>query len=335
MNHQPFEKFPHFDQPVAANGYAWWYVDAVSDDGSEALTLIAFVGSVFSPYYARARRRAPADPMEHCAINAVFYSRRGKRWAMTERPGRAVHRSAHSLEIGPSSVVWDGSSLIFQLDELTVPLPTRLRGQVRIWPTAVTLNEFALDRHGQHHWRPIAPCARVEVNLSHPRRQWSGQGYWDSNIGTRPLEQDFDSWNWSRASQAEGAVILYEGSYRDTGCFSLALNADRDGNLTPFTPPAPATLAATRWWRIARQTRADGGAAEVVSTLEDTPFYSRSLLTKSLLNRPVTMVHESLSMTRFRSAWVPRLLPFRMPRAGFSSRPGKLVKPESFRSRVR
>ncbi|MCK7475445.1 MAG: hypothetical protein MZV49_22675 [Rhodopseudomonas palustris] len=34
----------------------WWYIDAISDDGTEGLTIITFVGSVFSPYY---RSRAP------------------------------------------------------------------------------------------------------------------------------------------------------------------------------------------------------------------------------------------------------------------------------------
>ena len=48
-----------FDTPVAPGGYAWWYIDALSDDGRCGLTIIAFIGSVFSPYYALARRRAP------------------------------------------------------------------------------------------------------------------------------------------------------------------------------------------------------------------------------------------------------------------------------------
>ncbi|NBO88372.1 MAG: carotenoid 1,2-hydratase, partial [Betaproteobacteria bacterium] len=34
---------------VPSGGYLWWYVDAMSDDGQFGLTLIAFVGSVFSP----------------------------------------------------------------------------------------------------------------------------------------------------------------------------------------------------------------------------------------------------------------------------------------------
>ncbi len=47
---------PRFDAPVPAGGYAWWYVDALSDDGAHGLTIIAFIGSVFSPFYAWSRR---------------------------------------------------------------------------------------------------------------------------------------------------------------------------------------------------------------------------------------------------------------------------------------
>ena len=53
---------PRFDQAVPPGGYAWWYVDALSDDGRHALTIIAFIGSVFSPYYAAARRRGTRRP---------------------------------------------------------------------------------------------------------------------------------------------------------------------------------------------------------------------------------------------------------------------------------
>ena len=74
---------PHFDQPVPRDGYLWWYLDALSDDGRHGLTLIAFVGSVFSPYYARARRQAPTDPENHCAVNIAVYGP-GGRWAMKE-----------------------------------------------------------------------------------------------------------------------------------------------------------------------------------------------------------------------------------------------------------
>ena len=40
---------PAFDQLVPNGGYLWWYVDGISDDGKHGITIIAFVGSVFSP----------------------------------------------------------------------------------------------------------------------------------------------------------------------------------------------------------------------------------------------------------------------------------------------
>jgi len=54
----------------------------------------------------------------------------------------------------------------------------------------------------------------------------------------------------------------------------------------------------------------------VVETLEDTPFYARSLLATRLLGTEAIAVHESLSMERFASGWVQRLLPFRIRKHG-------------------
>ncbi len=106
-----FDAGSRFDQPVPHNGYAWWYVDGLSDDGRYGLTVIAFIGSVFSPYYARARRRGMADPSDYCAINAVLYGPRGKRWAMTERDRHALSRSDRHLCIGRSSLTDGGNEL--------------------------------------------------------------------------------------------------------------------------------------------------------------------------------------------------------------------------------
>ncbi len=312
--------FPDFAKPVPKNGYAWWYIDAVSDDGRRALTLIAFIGSVFSPYYFRARRRGKAEPLDHCALNVALYAHGGgdgaSRWAMTERGRAAVFRGGRELRIGPSSLDWEGECLRAQIDEIAVPRPSRIRGTVRIHPAALTGREFKLDGAGLHRWRPIAPCSRVEVDLSHPRLRWSGNAYWDANAGARPLEQDFASWNWSRSSREDGAAILYEGIRRGEAPFNLALRVNADGGVESFEPPESVQLASTRRWRVPRRTRADHGQAQVVKTLEDTPFYSRSLLRSRLLGQSVEQVHESLSLDRFGRGWVRMLLPFRMPRRG-------------------
>ena len=96
---------PDFARVVHANGYAWWYIDALSDDGQSGITIIAFIGSVFSPYYAFARRKGVADPLNHCAVNVAIYRKAANRWTMTERPRGAVSRTTNSFTVGPSQSV--------------------------------------------------------------------------------------------------------------------------------------------------------------------------------------------------------------------------------------
>ena len=142
---------PRFDIAVAPGGYAWWYCDALSDDGRFGLTIIAFIGSVFSPYYAWSGRR---DPLDHSAINVAIYGRNTRdtwakgRWAMTERGRQSVEIEANALRIGPSSLTWDGTALTIEIDETSAPIPTRLKGRVRVMPDAVTRQIFGLDREG-------------------------------------------------------------------------------------------------------------------------------------------------------------------------------------------
>jgi len=64
--------------------------------------------------------------------------------------------------------------------------------------------------------------------------------------------------------------------------------------------------------------RVDGmldSAGKIVKTLEDAPFYARSVVSAKLLGEPVTLMHESLSLDRFKMPIVQAMLPFRMPRA--------------------
>ena len=310
---------PAFDQAVPAGGYAWWYLDALSDDGRHGLTLIAFIGSVFSPYYARARRRGQgqADPHNHCAMNVALYDTAGagtpSGWCMTERGRSALRCTPTRLSIGPSALEWKGACLEAQINEVMVPWGGRLRGTLRLQPQALAGQSHSLDAAGLHQWMPIAPCARIEVILEQPALRWSGTAYLDSNRGDRPLEQDFSRWTWSRASLAQGhTAVLYDVTRSDRSNLSLAWCFDPAGGAAAFEP-APVVALPASGWRVPRATRADT-PVRVVQTLEDAPFYARSLIETQVMGERATAVHESLCMRRWAWPAVQLMLPFRMPR---------------------
>ena len=200
-----------FDHEVPPGGYAWWYLDAVSDDGQNALTVIAFIGSVFSPYYAWQRRRlgaGNADPNAHWAINVALYDlsrekRHGDRWTMTERIATSVKRDAQRLQIGPSALRWENGALIGNIQEFTAPIPRRVCGQFRVTPSVdihAQNHTIAIDGEGAHFWQPLAPTARISVEFTEPALCWSGHAYIDSNYGRVPLEATFREWQWARAT---------------------------------------------------------------------------------------------------------------------------------------
>lgn len=276
------------------------------------MTIIAFIGSVFSPYYAWARRKGPAEAAHFVALNVALYGAGGKRWALTERGRGRLRQSLDRLEIGPSALTWDGEGLTVSIDEWCAPIPQRVRGTVRLVPRAMPGRSFALDAAGRHQWRPIAPVADIAVDLDRPGLRWSGEGYLDSNAGTRPLEADFARWDWSRGVHRSGASVLYDVERTDGTAMSLALRFEGQGVSEHAAPPR-LRLPSTPLWRVPRFTQSEGGA-RVANTWEDTPFYARSSIRTRLFGEEVMAMHESLSLRRFVSPVVQMMLPFRMPR---------------------
>lgn len=301
-----------FSTHVPANGYRWWYLDALSDDGRYGLAIIGFVGSVFSPYYFSARKKGPADPEEFCSLNIGLYGATGHKWCMTERAKRHLDRSATQFKIGPSSMAWENGTLVIRMDEITVPFPSRVRGEIRLAPRVISQEEIALDPRAHHHWRPVAPVAEVEVRFEHPNISWRGTGYHDMNWGARPLEDDFSSWVWSRTALGDHAHIVYDRVLRDGSQSGFAIRIGPDGKSQAIPMPKNIELG-TAFWRMKRPAHADH-AVENIKTLEDAPFYTRSLFHTEIDDENVPVFHESLSLDRFTNPVIQKMLPFKMPR---------------------
>jgi carotenoid 1,2-hydratase len=234
------------------------------------------------------------------------------RWALTERGRADVRRDARRLSIGPSNLRQDGGRFVVDVDERTAPWGRPLRGRIVLTPQRELDTVVALDGASGHRWRPRIPLARVEVELTEPRLAFRGTGYLDENDGDEPLEAAFTRWNWSRVSSASGGVaIAYDVELRSGSALDHGLFLDARG---------PAKLCAARSvdvgrtrFGLARRVRVEASApATLLRTLEDGPFYARSVIETTLGAARAHGMHETVCLDRFSSRWVRFLLPFRM-----------------------
>lgn len=272
--------------------------------------MIAFIGSVFSPWYRWSGRR---DPFDHVCINVVTYGP-GGRFTMTDRGRPALRASADCFRVGPSALHWDGRQLVIEVDEISSPpVVSRVRGRITLTPSAITPTALDLTPDGRHRWRPFAPVARIDVQLSQGH-QWQGHGYFDANFGEAALEADFDFWTWGRFPHAGGATCFYDATRRDGTDLATALHFTPEGESTHIDAP-PLTRFARSRWAVRRETRADTGTRpRQVLAMLDAPFYTRAVVETRLGGETCQGVHEALDLTRFRGPWLMPMLALRVPR---------------------
>ena len=110
-----------------------------------------------------------------------------------------------------------------------------------------------------------------------------------------------------------GTIVSYNTQPLKGAANSLAIKIAPNGDVKRLETPDPVELTKTPIWKIKRTTRADS-TCSVLRTLEDTPFYSRSLVQSTVNGKSFTGFHESMALDRFKKRWVQLLLPFRMPR---------------------
>lgn len=279
--------------------------------------IIAFIGSVFSPDYYRAQRLGPADPYEHCAVNVALYSDPTRSWAFTHYGRRAVSCAPDVLGIAGNRFVWTPQKLTCRIEERGAPWPVLLRGVVTLNTAEHGATQIPLTPDGRHMWQALIPCGRVAVEFERPSLRWEGTGYLDSNYGSAPLHQGFRRWSWLRAHGRQATRVVYDLTPRETPAVRYALKF-ASGRWQTLASPLRTALVPASSWRVAREVAADlDTQPSVVRTLEDAPFYARTMVRTTLEDEPLTAMHESLSLQRFQSSWVRSLLPLRIRRSRF------------------
>jgi len=242
---------------------------------------------------------------------------------MTERSARFMSRDAQHFQIGPSQLQWTGRELLIDVDEWSVPIPRKVRGQIRLSADRFFHYQQNIDANGRHRWGPLAPKARISVDFESPRLRWEGHGYLDSNEGDEPIHVPFHEWDWSRAELKDGSVaVTYD--VRDRAMTQAAAHESSrlitarfhpNGEVSEFAL-GPRQKMPRGLWGVDHSIRSDPNAAapRPLKSLEDTPFYMRSVVEQTLLGETVQAFHETLHLPRVRSGVVRWMLPWRMPR---------------------
>ncbi|MBK7709008.1 MAG: hypothetical protein IPN69_11285 [Acidobacteria bacterium] len=225
-----------------AKAYEWWYFDALSDDGRDAVVIIFLDNFIFSPRYNRSdndgnQARIPAI--------AFFYYRDGKILY------RAINEfEPHEFEAGDTEPRCRIGGSFFELR--TAPYGTGYQISIN----AQLYNNFKLEANfewltvegdfrqsdsvdGAHHWNLVAPRADVSGKVSiisgsgtpTDTLQFRGTGYHDHNYDDRWLPATVSDWQWGRAHFNDATAVFYRyNECHNGGCVTKLLTV-RDGEL--------------------------------------------------------------------------------------------------------
>ncbi len=214
-------------------------------------------------------------------------------------------------------MTWSDGQLVIDVNEISgPPVISRVRGQIRVTPSAITSVELPLTPDGSHVWRPFGPVSTVECDLESKGWQWSGHGYFDANFGTRALEQDFSYWTWGRYPLKSGATCFYDATRIDGSELGAGFHFDTDGTAHQIDLPEKRPFRRSLW-AVRRETRGDAGTQPKQRlNMLDAPFYSRSAVETQIDGERTIGVHEALDLRRFRSPILKPMLAVRVPRRG-------------------
>lgn len=275
------------------------------------------MGSVFSPHYARAHARAASGQpaARHLAINLALYGER-RAWVFTEAQARPGDLSADALRVAGNTWHSSQDGIVLTINDRSVPWRRPVVGRITLRGTrAQNHGPQVLRADGGHHWWPLMPVGRIEVDMQHPKLKWQGSAYHDLNFGDEPLARGFRSWSWMRSTQGDTTDIVYVPEGRGAGaCASLSLQVHRDGTARAQPMPKLAPLSKSRWGLTGKGILVPAQKSSV-RLLEDTPFYRRSCWTAPTASGPpADIMHEALDMDRWSQAWVQALMQFRLRR---------------------
>lgn len=243
---------------AAAPAYEWWYFDALSRDGRDALVIIFLTNFIFSPRYNRAvtdglRQTQPAQSAACFPAVAVCFYRDGRPLfrALNEYAPDEFHAdtSQPSCRIGRNTfrLVESASEARY---ELNIETSLRQRGSLRArlgWRVREG-NFFEEEKEAgtdvAHHWNMVAPRCDVSGEIALGERgtqrsfayDFQGAGYHDHNRDARWMPATIAEWQWGRIHFPAATAVFYRYRERDEQQHSTRLYLIQNGSLAVSAP---------------------------------------------------------------------------------------------------
>ncbi len=212
-----------FFNRTSPGAHEWWYFDAISEDGRDAIVIVFYAGLPFDPSYGVATLRHLKNPSKYPQPRALDHSAVGFSWY---RDGKAIayalngfkadqfrHQvSPFAVEISTSRVQRDSDGYFLTIETPSVegrPILARFQ-----FIPALCTEPFERDLgtpEAPHNWLLAASDCQVEglATFGGEERSFKGRGYHDHNAGAEDLSAAMKRWEWGRVHHGTEAEIYY------------------------------------------------------------------------------------------------------------------------------
>ncbi len=224
----------------------WWYFDALSDDGRDALVVVWYAALPFDPSYGVAaikHQRDPArypapDPLDHCALGMSWY-RDGKTVAYAlngfRRPDFSHQSDPFRIDVAGNRLSREANGYGLNVDTPSVDGRTHIRASFHFEPAPGSLPvECNLgDDANPHVWLMAAADCRVEGRMelegskSKREMRFLGRGYHDHNAGSDEISLAMKTWAWGRFHLGPSTEVYYQSETRTGLKTGLRITCDR------------------------------------------------------------------------------------------------------------
>lgn len=200
-------------------GYEWWYFDALSDDGREAIVIIFYDNFVFSPRYNSKIQHSKTPALTFC------YYRDGKPIYRISNEFRNDDFSSSQIQpfvkIGNNSVEFD-SAPYGKGYMIKINTKDQQNKQIELQLEWLLIesdfgNSNSIEYEKSNNWNLVAPRADVtgHINVTNQSGKmldsihFRGSGYHDHKSDNRYLPTTIECEQWGRAHFADATAVYY------------------------------------------------------------------------------------------------------------------------------